>query len=99
MSFLLGKSCSEIKSFSPKVSSGSYVIDPDGEGGCESIIVFCNMTDKNGAGVTVIGHDSEKELRLVDLLLQEVIQKRSVFWSELIMYFPTGHPNCSICSL
>ena len=61
MSFLIGKSCCEIKSFSPKVSSGSYVIDPDGEGGCESIILFCNMTDKNGAGVTVIGHDSEKK--------------------------------------
>ena len=62
MSFLLVKSCSEIKSFSPEALSGSYAIDPDGEGGCESIIVFCNMTEKNGAGVTVIGHDSEDEM-------------------------------------
>ncbi|XP_067053318.1 contactin-associated protein-like 2 [Acropora muricata] len=54
-----GKSCSEIKSFSPEALSGSYAIDPDGGGGCESIIVFCNMTDKNGTGVTLIGHDSE----------------------------------------
>ena len=59
MSFLLVKSCSEIKFYSPEALSGSYVIDPDGEGGCEPIIVFCNMTDKNGTGVTVIGHDSE----------------------------------------
>ena len=59
MSFLLVKSCSEIKFYSPEALSGSYVIDPDGGGGCEPIIVFCNMTDKNGAGVTVIGHDSE----------------------------------------
>ncbi|XP_074618843.1 contactin-associated protein-like 2 [Acropora palmata] len=54
-----GKSCSEIKSFSPEASSGSYAIDPDGEGGCEPIIVFCNMTENYGIGVTVIGHDSE----------------------------------------
>ena len=60
MSFLLVKSCSEIKFYSPEDLSGSYVIDPDGEGGCEPIIVFCDMTDKNGAGVTVIGHDSEE---------------------------------------
>ena len=60
MSFLLVKSCSEIKFYRPEDLSGSYVIDPDGEGGCEPIIVFCDMTDKNGAGVTVIGHDSEE---------------------------------------
>ena len=62
MSFLLVKSCSEIKFYSPEALSGSYAIDPDGEGGCESIIVFCNMTDKNGTGVTVIGHDSEDRI-------------------------------------
>ena len=62
MSFLLVKTCSEIKFYSPEALSGSYVLDPDGEGGCESIIVFCDMTDKNGTGVTVIGHDSEDEI-------------------------------------
>ena len=58
-SFLFGESSSEIKSLSPEVSPGSYVIDPDGEGGCEPVVVFCNMTEKNGTGVTVISHDSE----------------------------------------
>ncbi|XP_068724976.1 contactin-associated protein like 5-3-like [Montipora capricornis] len=54
-----GKSCSEIKSHNPEATSGSYAIDPDGEGGCEPLDVFCNMSENNGIGVTVIGHDSE----------------------------------------
>ncbi|CAH3168769.1 unnamed protein product, partial [Porites lobata] len=54
-----GKSCSEIKLCSPQATSGSYVIDPDGEGGYEPFTVHCDMTDKNGVGVTVVGHDSE----------------------------------------
>lgn len=54
-----GKSCSEIKYHSPHATSGSYVIDPDGDGGYQPFTVFCNMADKNGVGVTVIGHDSE----------------------------------------
>ncbi|KAK2568218.1 Contactin-associated protein-like 2 [Acropora cervicornis] len=70
------KSCSEIKSYSPEASSGSYAIDPDGEGGCESIIVFCNMTDKNGTGVTVIGHDSE-ERTLVNGFAQGAYGKKN----------------------
>ena len=39
--------------------SGNYVIDPDGKGGLPPIDVTCDMTDKNGVGVTVISHDSE----------------------------------------
>ena len=51
-------SCSEVKKYISSVS-GSYVIDPDGEGGLAPFTVFCDMTDKSGVGVTVIGHDSE----------------------------------------
>ena len=40
-------------------SSGNYVIDPDGAGGLVHFTVFCDMSDKNGVGVTVISHDSE----------------------------------------
>ena len=54
-----GKTCSEIKLYSPQATSGSYVIDPDGEGGYEPFTVYCDMTDKNGVGVTIVGHDSE----------------------------------------
>ena len=51
-------SCSEIRKYVSSVS-GNYVIDPDGEGGQASFSVFCDMTDKNGVGVTVISHNSE----------------------------------------
>ena len=57
----LGKTCSEIKLHSPQATSGSYVIDPDGEGSYEPFTVYCDMTDKNGVGVTVVGHDSESK--------------------------------------
>ena len=71
--FLLGKTCSEIKSFSPEASSGSYVIDPDGEGGCEPIVALCNMN--YGIGVTVISHNSE-ERTLVNGFVQGAYRKK-----------------------
>ena len=39
--------------------SGKYVIDPDGKGGLAPFTVYCDTSDKNGVGVTVISHDSE----------------------------------------
>ena len=39
--------------------SGYYVIDPDGPGGLLPFTVYCDMSDKNGVGVTVISHDGE----------------------------------------
>ncbi len=53
------ESCSKIKLHNPKAPSGSYVIDPDGEGGVTPFTVNCDMTDKNNVGVTVISHDSQ----------------------------------------
>ena len=52
-------SCSSIKSGSSGSPSGNYVIDPDGKGGVTPFSVYCDMRDKGGVGVTVIGHDSE----------------------------------------
>ena len=57
-------SCSVIQKYVSS-SSGNYVIDPDGEGGLAPFTVHCDMTDKNGVGVTVISHDSESRT-LVD---------------------------------
>ena len=51
-------SCSEIRKYVSSVS-GNYVIDPDGSGGLAPFTVHCDMTDKNGVGVTVISHNSE----------------------------------------
>ena len=53
------KSCSDLKNFDPSAKQGNYIIDPDGDGGLEPFIVYCDMADKNGVGVTVISHDSE----------------------------------------
>ena len=39
--------------------SGNCVIDPDGTGGLAPFTVHCDMSDKNGVGVTVISHNSE----------------------------------------
>ncbi|XP_067052391.1 neurexin-4-like isoform X2 [Acropora muricata] len=53
------KSCSHLKRLSPEANSGTYLIDPDGRGTLAPFLVFCDMTDKKGIGVTVISHDSE----------------------------------------
>ena len=57
-------SCSVIRKYVSS-SSGNYVIDPDGAGGLAPFTVYCDMSDKNGVGVTVISHDSESRT-LVD---------------------------------
>ena len=51
-------SCSVIRKYVSSIS-GNYVIDLDGSGGLTPLTVYCDMSDKNGAGVTVISHDSE----------------------------------------
>ncbi|XP_068692992.1 neurexin-4-like isoform X2 [Montipora foliosa] len=61
----IAKSCSHLKQLHPAAESGAHLIDPDGEGNLAPFNVICNMTDKNGTGVTVISHDSEKR-KLVD---------------------------------
>ena len=53
------KSCSHLRRLSPEANSGTYLIDPDGRGTLAPFKVTCNMTDKNGVGVTVISHDRE----------------------------------------
>ena len=58
----VSKSCSDLKNFDSTVKQGNYAIDPDGNGGLEPFTVYCNVNDKNGVGVTVISHDSERTL-------------------------------------
>ena len=58
-------SCSVIRKQRSSVS-GNYVIDPDGEGGLAPFTVHCDMTAKNGIGVTVISHDSESRTKVRD---------------------------------
>ena len=56
-------SCSYLKKSDPTAKSGNYIIDPDGKGGQAAFSVYCDMTDKNGVGVTVISHDSENRTK------------------------------------
>ena len=53
------KSCADFKNSNPKASSGRYVIALDDEKTLSPFTVYCDMTDENGVGVTVISHDSE----------------------------------------
>ena len=56
---MLPKSCSHLKKLHREAKSGLYLIDPDSEGELLPYKVMCDMTDKNGVGVTAISHDSE----------------------------------------
>ena len=52
------ETCSTVKT-EIIVISGDYVIDPDGVQGENPFVVYCNMSDKEGIGETVVSHDSE----------------------------------------
>ena len=56
-------SCTALKTENVAISSGFYDINPQGIG-FSSFEVYCDMTSKNGVGVTVIGHDSEAAMRV-----------------------------------
>ena len=95
-----GKTCSDIKSHSSQAVSGSYVIDPDGEGGHQPFTVYCDMTDKNGVGVTVVSHDSEDRM-LVNGYEGQGTYVRNVHYIapgltsvEQIAGLPTASANC-----
>ncbi|PFX13716.1 Neurexin-4 [Stylophora pistillata] len=78
---VLSRSCSDLKRLDPKAKSGICLIDPDGEGGFLPFLVTCEMTDKDGVGVTVISHDSEKRT-LVDGYEAPGSYSRSIFYKE-----------------
>jgi hypothetical protein len=58
-------SCSVLLKDFPSTTSGMYLMYPQGLSFAPPLQVYCDMTSKNGAGVTVIGHDSESRT-LVD---------------------------------
>lgn len=59
------ESCSIIRKFVTRVS-GNYIIDPDGVAGVDPFVVYCNMTEGDTIGVTVVCHDSEDRIFLDD---------------------------------
>ena len=50
--------CSELSRKHP-ITDGNYYLNTQGLNLSSSVRVYCDMTSKNGAGVTVIRHDSE----------------------------------------
>ena len=76
-------SCSVIRKYNSN-SSGSYVIDPDGEGGLAPFTVHCDMHDKNGVGVTVISHNSESRT-LVDGYDSHGSYSRRIYYSGVTL--------------
>ena len=72
-------SCSVIRKYVSSVSD-NYVIDPDGVGGLASFTVYCDMSDKNGVGVTAISHNSESRI-LVDGCLPHGCYSRDIHYT------------------
>ena len=50
----------------PSIKSGMYSIHLKGESN-PAAKVHCDMTTKNGVGVTEIGHDSQSRIKVVKL--------------------------------
>ena len=57
--------------------SGDYLIDLDGVLGKDPFPVYCNMTDKGGVGVTVVGHDMEYRTQVIGY------EKRSEYFVDI----------------
>ena len=51
--------CSVLLKKHPSTASGNYYMNLQGLSTSSSVQVYCDMTSKNGVGVTVIGHNSE----------------------------------------
>ena len=58
------ETCSKVKASISDVS-GDYLIYPDGVLGADPFPVYCNMTEKVGVGVTVVGNDSENRTQVI----------------------------------
>lgn len=79
------ESCSIIRKFVTTIS-GSYVIDPDGVGGVDPFVVYCNMTEQDKIGVTVVSHDSEDRI-LVDGCEPKGCYSRQVLYTGASLKF------------
>ena len=56
--------CSALLTKHPSTRSGMFHINPQGLSSSPSVKVYCDMTSKNGVGVTVVGHNSESRTRV-----------------------------------
>ena len=71
------------------------MIDPDGKGGVTPFSVYCDISDKGGVGVTVIGHDSE--IRTYVGNIQECSYSKPGCYSKDVRY--TGVSTAQLAAL
>ena len=62
---LTAASCSALSIRDSSTRSGMYYINPQGLSSSPLVQVYCNMTSKDGVGVTEIGHDHESRTLVV----------------------------------
>ena len=55
--------CTALKQRNKSLTNGTYEINPN-RASVSSVTVQCDMTSKNGVGVTVVGHDSESTFKV-----------------------------------
>ena len=76
-------SCSAFKQRLPEAKTGKYQINPKAVYNT-SVVVNCDMNDKNGVGVTEIGHDGESSFKV---LLQFLIINDLMFSVPVLQCF------------
>ncbi|XP_051872761.1 neurexin-4-like [Pristis pectinata] len=69
-----------------------YVIDPDGVGaGVQQFEVFCDMTSHPSTAITVVGHDSEKRIRVAPCERPGCYSRKIKYDAELIQLNALAH--------
>ena len=61
-------SCSALEQRLPASISGTYQINPKAQFYIMLVQIYCDMSGKNGVGVTEIGHDSESSIQVLSYL-------------------------------
>ena len=79
-------SCSALLIKHPSTTSGWYYINPQGLDSSSLVQVYCDMTSKNGVGVTVIGHNSESRAYVKGYERPGSYKKESKNCEQLIKY-------------
>ena len=93
---LTPSSCSAMLIRNSSTRSGMYYINPQGLRSAPLVQVYCNMTSKDGIGVTEIGHDIESRT-LVDGYEETGSYKRSIKYvisMEHIIAIMNRSKNC-----
>ena len=89
-------SCSALLIKHPSTRSGMNYINPQGLNSSPLVQVYCDMTSKNGVGVTVIEHDSESRTRVEEYHLPGSYKRKIKYYisMEQIVVIMKQSKNC-----